>query len=119
MYDMGDNSRAIDGCEEGHSAPCEGMLVTRNANDAKMSHRREVFDCLADVRTVRCRTNGTLARHRTSNGTPSRITKIRDDTLSQGDVDMFGIKRRHCVRCRDGQFITRDRYEFDEKPSIL
>jgi hypothetical protein len=39
MYDMGDNSRAIDGCEEGHSAPCEGMLVTRNAEDAKMRRR--------------------------------------------------------------------------------
>ena len=53
MHDIGDDTRAIDGCEEGHSAPCEGVLVTRNANDAQMSRRRKIFDCLGDIRTVR------------------------------------------------------------------
>lgn len=48
MYDMGDDSRSIDGCEEGYSAPREGMLITRSADDAKTSRRRKVFDCLAD-----------------------------------------------------------------------
>lgn len=47
---MGDNSRAIDGCEEGHSAPCEGMLVTRDADDAKMRRWGEVFDCPKESR---------------------------------------------------------------------
>ena len=44
MYDMGDNSRAIYGCEEGHSAPCKGMLVTRDTDDAEMRRWGEVFD---------------------------------------------------------------------------
>ena len=55
MRDVGDHARAIDGCEEGHGAPCKGVLVTRNANDAQMGRRREIFDCLIHVRTVRSR----------------------------------------------------------------
>ena len=62
---------------------------------------------------VRFRNKGSLARHRTSHRTPSRITEIRDDALSQGGVDMFGVKGRH------GRFIIRYGYEFDEQPSIL
>ena len=62
---------------------------------------------------VRSRNKGSLARHRTSHCAPSRITEIRDDTLSQGGVDMLGVKRRH------GRFIIRYGYEFDEQPSIL
>ena len=43
MHDVGDDARAIDGCEEGHGAPCKGVLVTRNANDAQMRCQREIF----------------------------------------------------------------------------
>lgn len=82
MYDMGNNSRAVDGREEGHGAPCEGMLVTRDADNAKMRHWGKVFDCPTGVRTTRSRNQDSLARHRTPNGAPSRISKIRDDALS-------------------------------------
>lgn len=119
MYDMRDNSRAIDGCEEGHSAPCECMLVTRDADDAKMRRWGKVFDCPARVRTVRSRKKNPLARHRTRNGAPSRITEIRDDALPQGSIHMFGVKRGLRMRCGHSQFIIRYGYEFDEKPSIL
>lgn len=113
---MRDNSSAIDGREEGDSAPCECMLIPCNADDAKMRRRRKVLDCPANVSVVPSECKSLLARHRAPDSAPPRIPEIRDDALSQRRIDVFPIKRRQRVRAR---FTVRYRNEFDEQPSIL
>jgi len=50
--DVREDARPVDGREEGHGAPCEGVVVARHAEDAKMRRWGEIFDCHTHVRGV-------------------------------------------------------------------
>src|ERR1700722_17782233 len=102
--------------QKGQSTPRNPMLVSRDAHDAHTRSRRVILHCevtsnLGRRTTARARTRTV---ERGAHGTPPDVTKIGNNTLAKGGVNVSPLERLVC-----GGVLFRDGEELDEEPAIL